>query len=315
CHLSINMKDKYYILKSGKRNEITPLRVFDNPSAFKVLSNPLGWKIFRSLSKPVCPMDLAKSLGIHEQKVYYYFRKFRDMGLVEEIRSEARHGTLAKFYRIKDHSFALMLDNAPKEEMEITPPGIKKNLYPFIKERKINFMIIVGSPDPHGPWKERALDSPTAIDLGLFLGSFTNAGHGNTNYKLDIEVRENDLRNNLILVGGPVANTVTQKINDSLPVYFDTRTRNIVSKLSKKSYNEEENGFISMIQNPWDNTKKILVFAGKRFPGTRAAVLAFIKDIDMVMEGNRFDRASKSRVVRGYDMNGDGIIDSFEILE
>ncbi len=309
------MKDKYYVLKSGKKNEITPLRVFDDPSAFKVLSNPLGWKIFRSLSKPVCPMDLAKSLGIHEQKVYYYFRKFKELGLVEEVRSEARHGTLAKFYKIKGHSFAIMLDNAPKEEMDITPPSQKNNLLPFIKDREINFTMIVGSPDPHGPWKERALDSPTAIDLGLFLGSFAKTAYGIPNYRLDIEVRDNDLKNNLILVGGPVVNTVTQKINDKLPVYFDTKTRNIVSRISGKSYNEEENGFISLIENPWDKKKKILVFAGKRFPGTKAAILAFLNDLDMVMEGNRFERGIRSRVVRGFDMDGDGIIDSFEFLE
>ncbi len=309
------MKERYYLLRSGKKKEITPMRVFDDPSAFRALSNPLGWKIFRSLSEPRCPMDLAKSLGIHEQKVYYYFRKFRDTGLVEEVRSEARHGTLAKFYKISDHALGLVTGDAPMERMEFVPPEQRDSLEPFIADREINFRMIVGSPDPHGPWKERALDSPTAIDLGLFLGSFSAPGKGTPNYKLDIEVRESDLKDNLILVGGPVANMITRRVNDRLPVYFDTRTRNIVSRLSKKEYGEEENGFISLIRNPWCKKKKLLVFAGKRFPGTRAAILAFTKDLDMVMEGNRFDRNTKSRVVRGFDMSGDGVIDSFEILE
>ena len=47
--------------------------------------------------------------------------------------------------------------------------------------------------------------------------------------------------------------------------------------------------------------------AGKRFPGTRAAVLAFINDPEKIMRGNRFDRSKISKVVRGYDMDGDGI--------
>jgi len=281
----------------------------------KILSSPLGWKIFRSLEKPKCPMDLAKEIGIHEQKVYYYMRKLRDSGLVEDAGEEMRHGTLAKFYRIKDHAFAFRLEGAAEERVDMTHPEYRKNLDPFVKDGKINFTIIIGSPDPHGPWKERALDSPTAIDLSLFLGTFASGLSGVPNYKLDTEAREADLSGNLILVGGPVANMITNRINDKLPIYFDIKTRNIISRVSKKTYSEDENGFISMIDSPWESGKKILIFAGKRFPGTRAAILAFIRDTDRIMQGNRFDKKTTSRVVRGYDMDGDGVIDSYEIIE
>lgn len=310
------MKERFYLLKSGsKGNDVTPVRIFSRPEVFRTLSNPLGWKIFTSLSKPTCPMDLAKSLGIHEQKVYYYMRKLRELDLVEEAGRETRHGTLARFYKIKDQAFAMMLESAPFEKFDRGPPEVVKGLEPFISDNGVNFLMVVGSPDPHGPWKERALDSPTAIDLGLFLGSFLREKKGIPNYRLDTETRESDLKNNLILVGGPVANMITSRVNGKLPVYFDTKTRNIVSRLSKKTYSDDENGFISIIENPWEKSKKILVFSGKRFLGTRAAILAFVNDIDRVLEGNRFDRNSKSRVIRGYDMDGDGIIDSYEFLE
>jgi hypothetical protein len=215
---------------------------------------------------------------------------------------------------VKDYAFALKLENAPSERIEIPSPLYVKDLEPFIEKGKMKFTIIVGSPDPHGPWKSRGLDSPCAIDLALFLGSFIH-GKISPNYKLDIEVREKDLKGNLILVGGPMVNMTTKKVNNRLPIRVDLKNKNIVSKISKKSYIEEECGFIDIIDNPWHKPSKILVLAGKRFPGTRASILTFIKDLEKVMEGNRFNRKVIAKVVRGYDLNGDGIIDSSEILE
>ena len=302
---------KFFLLKSGKKSEIIPARVFENPNTLRILTNPLGWRIYQNLLLPQCPIDLARKLGMHEQKVYYYVRKLKKLGLIEEVGREARHGTLAKFYRAKNHALAIRLKGARKERIDVHFP--KVNLEPFIVDRKPDFTIVVGSPDPHGPWKARALDSPAAIDLALFLGSLSS--EVGQNYKLDIEVRERDLRRNLILVGGPIANMITKKVNNKLPVSIDTKTKDIRSGISGKTYRDDEHGLICMVQNPWNPSKKILAFAGKRFPGTRASILAFITDPERIMEGNRFDKTKIARVVRGYDLNGDGIVDSAEILE
>jgi hypothetical protein len=40
-----------------------------------------------------------------------------------------------------------------------------------------------------------------------------------------------------------------------------------------------------------------------------------MNDPQKILKGNRFDRMKISRVVRGYDMDGDGVIDSAEIME
>jgi hypothetical protein len=259
-------------------------------------------------------MDIARKIGEHEQKVYYYINKFRKHGLVEEVRSEKRKGTLAKFYQAKESAFAFKLGEARWVKFEALAHEKKKSLEPFVVNGRADFTIVVGSPDPHGPWNERALDSPTAIDLALFIGSFID-DRVTPNYKLDIEMREKDMKNNMILVGGPVVNMVTKRINKVLPVNFDPNRRDIISKISNNIYRDDQFGSINMIENPWNRSKRILVFAGKRFPGTRAAILAFMNDSQKILKGNRFDRTKISRVVRGYDMDGDGVIDSAEIME
>jgi hypothetical protein len=234
--------------------------------------------------------------------------------LIKEIKSEQRHGTVAKFYQIRDRIFVLTF-NPEFKRLNIQSPIKSKLLEPWVIDRKLNAIIVVGSPDPHGPWKARASDSCCAIDFALFLGTFTD-GKNIPNYKLDVEVREKDLNENLILIGGPMVNLITQKVNPKLPIYIDLNgEKNIVSKISGKNYIEEESGLIAVIDNPWNSKKKILVLAGKRFQGTRSAVIAWIKYLDKIAKGNKFKPKIIARIVKGYDLDGDGIIDSAEILE
>lgn len=311
-------KGKYFLLESkGKKHTLVPIRLFDGPEHMKLFSSKLGWKIFQEFSEPSVPIDVAKRMGIHEQKVYYYINKFKNAKLMKEIKSEPRHGTIAKFYQIRDFAFGIKLDSVPAEgELNIHSPTHVKFLEPFIMDGNLNAKIIVGSPDPHGPWKARASDSCCAIDFALFIGAFTR-GKQVPNYKLDTEVREKDLKGNLILFGGPTVNMVTRKINKILPISFEIKRdlRRIKSELSGKIYKSDEFGVIEIVENPWDKRGKILILAGKRFHGTRSAVLAWVKHLDKVMSGNKFNQKIIAKVVRGYDMNGDGIIDDAEILE
>ena len=306
---------KYFLMKSNKKNEIAPVLLFKDPSKLKVLTSKLGWKIFIMLAEPHCPIDMARKLGIHEQKVYYYINKLRKNGLIKEIRTEQRHGALAKFYQSAQESFALASDNVSFSRLSIKSPEKSRLLHPFIDNGKLNATIVVGSPDPHGPWKSRASDACCAIDFALFLGAFT-AGENLPNYRLDVEVREKTMKGNMILIGGPTANMITMKYNKNFPIYIDAdHDKNIVSTLSKKTYTAEDCGIVSIIDNPRNPNAKIFMLAGKRFAGTRATILAVIKRLDEFLEGNKFDRSIKSRVVKGYDMDGDGVIDSAEFLE
>ncbi len=308
--------ERHFLLSSGKKQTAIPISLLESPEALKNLTSGLGWRILQELAEPGCPMDIAKKLGVHEQKVYYYINKFKAAKLIHEVKRERRHGTVAVFYLVRDYAFGFKLARTPeKETLSIASPKHSKLMEPFVSQGRLNAKIIVGSPDPHGPWKARASDSCCAIDFALFLGAFTD-GTATPNYKLDTEVREKDLKGNLILIGGPAANMIMNKINPKLPVFIDMKHDvKIFSTLSRRSYGEDENGMVVSAENPWDKTSRILVVAGKRFQGTRAAIIGLITKPERIFSGNKHDKSVIAKVVRGYDMDGDGIIDSAEILE
>lgn len=312
------MKSQHFLLRTdGERHVMHPVRVLDSPEAIRAFTSGLGWRVFRELAEPACPMDIARKLGVHEQKVYYYIRKFRQAGLIREAGSEERGGATARLYQVRHSSICVSLGGSPVRELNISSPAHLKLLRPFVEDGNLNAKIIVGSPDPHGPWKARASDSCCAIDFALFMGAFTS-GKQVPNYKLDTEVRERDLKGNLILIGGPTVNMVTRRINNILPVFIDLRgSAKIKSSLSGKTYKYDEVGMVVIVDNPWDRKRgsRILVIAGNRFQGTRSAILAWIKGLDRVMAGNVNDPKSIAKVVRGYDMDGDGVIDTPEFLE
>ncbi len=67
--------------------------------------------------------------------------------------------------------------------------------------------------------------------------------------------------------------------------------------------------------NPFNKDKRILVIAGKRFSGTRAAIIAFLKHFNEIVTGNKFNNNINARVVEGLDIDSDGIVDEVEFLE
>ena len=299
--------------ESGLASEVSALR---NPRRLKAITSELGWRIYQELSKAAAsPVDLAKKLKIHEQKVYYHVNQLRKSDLIRLIRTEERQGALTKFYVARPEAIVVMHENTESHKLKLDAEAVPDVLRDFIASGKANFKIVIGSPDPHGKYKARGSDSCCAIDLALFLGSFTNSVSA-ANYKLDTEMRENDYKQNLIVVGGPKANTVTEALNRALKVRMDESDDwNIVSKLSGHSYSEDDNGFIAITKNPWDETKKVIVFAGRRFPGTRATVIAFVKHFNEIMKGNKYDPRSSTKVVKGIDYDGDGVVDDVEFLE
>jgi hypothetical protein len=150
------------------------------------------------------------------------------------------------------------------------------------------------------------------MDLALFLGTFLNYVP-KLNVRLDTEVRDEDLKNNLIIIGGPIVNKVTDKVNQKLSIRFENG--NIKSTVSNETYPQDECGLIVKTKNPFNKDKKILVVAGKRFSGTRAAIIAFLKNFKKITQGNIHNNNIKAKVVEGVDLDADGIVDDVEFRE
>lgn len=292
------------------------------PEQLKVALSPLAWKILKILAeKPNYSKEIGNRLKVNEQKVYYHIRNLEKSGLIEKLKEEKRQGAVAKFYTLTDYAFTLLLK--PLEESQKVfhlKKEYKNFLEPFILNGKLNALIILGNPEPHGMAKARAKDGLFATDLGLFFGTFLNY-IPEVSTKLDTEVKEDDLKNNLILIGGPGVNFITAKVNAKLPIKFERIKdqgnfySSFHSEISGKNYSEEGYGIIVKGKNPFDKTKDILLIAGRRMAGTRAAILAFLQKFDEICKGNSYDSKVFARIVEGIDKDSDGVIDSVEFLE
>ena len=286
-------------------------------SHVKPLTSRLAQSILSLLAKtPLYPKAIAKQLSVNEQKVYYHIRRLEKAGIVKVSRSEAIGGTMANFYSLTFPAFVVKFGDwrvATKiEELEEKPRSFME---PFIEDGNLNAVIIVGSPDPHGPEKARSRDGYYGIDLSLFMGTFLNYVP-ELNVKLDTEARREDLEKNLILIGGPVVNSITERINDHLQIRFIKEENwKVKSFISGKEYLSDEIGVIVKAKNPFNPKKYILLVAGKRHAGTRAVIIAFIRHFEEIIKGNKYNPKLLARVVEGVDLNSDGIVDDVEFLE
>lgn len=282
----------------------------------KPVSSKLAKDILKTISeKQSYPLEIANKLKQNEQKIYYHIRKLEKAGLIKVVRKEDMHGATANYYDLTDSAFFIRFkDFRPTHKISYLTKEEEEFLDPFVKDGKLDALIVVGSPDPHGPDMARSRDGYYGIDLALFLGTFLYYVPS-FNVKLDTELTEKDLKQNLILIGGPVVNRITEKVNKKLPVRFDRDNRNIYSTVSGKAYPSDESGMIVKEKSPFNKDKKILVVAGKRFSGTKAAIIGFLQGFKQIIKGNRHNKKIIAKVVEGFDLDSDGAIDSVEFKE
>ncbi len=181
--------------------------------------------------------------------------------------------------------------------------------------------IVVGSPDPHGPFRARARDGHYASYLALFLGRFVELPEDFV-VRLDVDVKaEKDEGNNLILVGGPGTNLLTQEVNEHLPIRFNMMPSKhgfllggLVSEGTGRVYTGDSVGLIARIVNPWNRGKVVTVLAGNKAVGTKSCVIALTRFWAETLK-NFEGQERFATVVQGFDLDGDGKIDSIDVLE
>jgi len=314
-------------LLSGKRTQFMAkdITIFEDPEILRSVLNKLSWKILQLLSeKEMYPMEVARKLNVHEQKVYYHIRKLTKAGVIKVVREEEKKGAVAKYYKA---SFPAMGVELPFGYQKINrfpvtniDEKMKRFLSPLIKDGTFDGKIVVGSPDPHGPFKARARDGHYAAYLTLFLGQLVDLPE-DFPIKLDVDVKvEKEESNNLILVGGPGTNLITQEFNEFLPICFNMMPSEhgfllggMVSEKTQKVYTADNIGLIARIANPWNRNKSVIVLAGNKAVGTKACVLALTKFWKKTLKN--FGDEKFAVVIQGFDLDGDGKVDSIEVLE
>ena len=318
---------KRLLLKGEKgQHEVKEVAVFDDPERLRAVLSKLSWRILGHLSdKEMYPLEIAKKLNVHEQKVYYHIRKLAKAGVIKIVREEKKKGATAKYYKVSFPAFGVELPFGYRKTRTISIPSIDEKLTrffsPFLKDGSFDGKIVVGSPDPHGPFKARARDGHYASYLALFLGQFVELPEDFA-VKLDVDVKaEKDEANNLILVGGPGTNLITQEVNEFLPIRFNMMPSEhgflfsgLVSEKTGNVYTSDVIGVIARIVNPWDKEKRIIVIAGNKAVGTKACVIALAKFWKEALK-NFVDEEKFAAVIQGFDLDGDGKVDSIEVLE
>ncbi len=321
------MGGKLLIQQDGTTERIKEIAIFDDPQKLKMILNHLTWKILVMLSEEqMYPLEIARRIGIHEQKVYYHIRKLVKAGVIRVSREEEKKGATAKYYTPISQAFGIEFPQDYRLVRRSMSPDLNGQLEKFFKEfiseeGSLDGKVVVGSPMPHGPFKTSARDGHYAAHLTFFLGQFVKMPQ-DFPIKLDVDVKaEKEEGSNLILVGGPGTNLLAQEVNESLQIKFNMQPSDkgfllggLMSKKTSQIYTADAVGVISKIINPWNRTKRVLVLAGNKAVGTKACVLALTnfweKTLKTFEGGDDF-----VCIVQGFDLDGDGKVDSVEILE
>ncbi|HMK93983.1 MAG TPA: helix-turn-helix domain-containing protein [Candidatus Limnocylindrales bacterium] len=320
------MDKKLLLQDNGNTQEVKEISIINDSQKLKMVVGSLSWKILTLLSKKeMYPLEIAKQLGMHEQKVYYHIRKLVKAGAITVEREEKKKGATAKYYKTVSPAFGIEFPSGYKPIQNLCTLSIDKQLQEFFKEFISNGVfdgkIVVGSPQPHGPFRTSARDGHYAAHLAFFLGQFAKMP---TEFvvKLDVDVKaEKEEKNNLILVGGPGTNLLTQEINEYLPIKFIMQSSEqgfllggLSSKKTLQVYTSDVSGLIAKIVNPWDSTKRIIVLAGNKAVGTKACVIALTNFYKKTLQEYKGEDTF-AVVIHGFDLDGDGKVDSIEVNE
>jgi len=304
-----------YIVKSTDNTLFYDEAIDLKLDSLRLIGHPIRLKILRLLAKkPMYPIELAKALKMHEQKVYYHVRQLQAAEAIEVVEKKEIRGTTAKRFSPRALNFTFSLSFRGRNLTDLIEKSrdtvMDKFLHPFINKGRYDSHIVVGSPDPHGPFKARARDGHYAVELALFLGGLSSLSHSFST-KLDVDT---DLKKdkNLIIVGGPVTNLTMAKVNDLCPAKFsDKKPWGIVGK---ENYADDSIGLISKVKNPHFAGGSLLIIAGIRFAGTKAAILGLTRFHKLIL--SRYNEQKEFyAIVQGFDLDGDGQVDSVELLE
>jgi predicted transcriptional regulator len=321
------MNKKMLLQNDGNTQKVKEISMMQDSQKLQMILGKMSWKILETISeKEMYPLEIARKLGIHEQLVYYYIRRMAKAGVITVEKEENKKGATAKYYKAVAQAFGVEFPHGYKTMQRPSLLGASEQIQNFFKEfinenGAFEGKIVVGSPTPHGPFKTSARDGHYAAHLTFFLGQFAKMP---TEFaiKLDVDVKaEKEEKNNLILVGGPGTNLLTQEINQYLPVQFNMQSSDqgfllggMVSQKTSRVFTADVAGLIAKIVNPWDKTKRIIILAGNKAVGTKACVLALTNFWKKTLQGYRGEDTFAT-VIQGFDLDGDGKVDSIEVPE
>lgn len=267
---------------------------------------------------PRYPAEIARALKAHHQTVYYHVARLERSGLITRVSRESIRGGEANLFALASDGYAIEFQVKGEPLPNLRASNRSKSLGGFFREYfregELDGWIVVGSPMPHGATSTQARDGHYAVQLGFALGQFV-ALPGRFPVKLDVDVKAENLRgSNLIVVGGPRTNIISEELNQYLPLRFKQGGfwGSIVDDKGG-SYNSELDCLVAKIENPWERGKFCVVAAGLTGAGTKAAVIGICNYADLLFRN--YVSGKYASLLRGIDRDGDGKVDSVELLK
>jgi len=289
--------------------------IVDDPELLRLVSSPVGYGILSKIAHGSgYPAEIARELNVSKQLAYYYVRQLEEMGLVVKVGEDNVRGGRAQLYQANFDSITLIINKRGWREGKTRnmPRKIAEFLSPVVNDGRMDGIVVVGSPHPHGPNMAVASDGHYAFQLGLFLGQYIEPT-GDFKVRLDVDVKAEKLYdNNMILIGGPGVNLITAMVNNLMPIRFNEKNywASIISP--NNVYTSEFTGLVAKVR--MENGRYAIVLAGLRSVGTKAAILMLTSRWRELLRG--YDGEDEwAAVIMGLDLDGDGRIDSAKLLE
>jgi len=291
-----------------------------DPSDFFPAASGLGHKILRLLAKgPNYPSMIARELKLYHQAVYYHMKRLERAGLVVRASQKTVRGGKAQLYALASDGYAVEFEVKGEEfglSSSLSRSGrLGRFLKEFISDGQLDGWIVVGSPEAHGPNRTQGRDGHYAIQIGFALGQFVSLPRMFP-VKLDVDLKAEKLQgSNLLVVGGPRTNIIAAELNKHMPIRFSEESFfGAIVDGSGRRHLSEFDSVLTKFTNPWDHSKICVVAAGLSGAATKAAVIGLTNMAERVLAGYSEEGGDFAVVLHGLDMDGDGKVDSVEIL-
>ena len=154
------MNKKLLLHEEDKTQKVKEIAVIEDPQKLKMILDRLSWKILVMLSeKEMYPLEIARKLGVHEQKVYYHVRKLARAGAITVVREEEKKGAIAKYYKAVSPAFGIELPQGYKTIERLSLIGMDEQIQKFFKEfigkdGAFEGKIVVEAQHPTDPSKQ-----------------------------------------------------------------------------------------------------------------------------------------------------------------
>jgi len=316
--LGLAMREGLLLDPKSKERMTKRVLVSEKPDAFRPASGKVGQKILTLLAAgPRYPAEIARALKTHHQTVYYHVGRLEKAGLITRISSKSIRGGEANLFALSSDGYAVEFqvrgEPLPTLQASTRSGSLGRFFKEFFRDGELDGWIVVGSPLPHGATGTQARDGHYAVQLGFALGQFV-ALPRRFPVKLDVDLKAENLKgSNLIVVGGPRTNVISEELNQYLPLRFTQGGfwGSIVDDQGR-SYNSELDCIVAKIENPWEAGKTCVLAAGLTGAGTKAAIIGMCNFADLIFQ--RYNSGRYACLLRGADRDGDGKVDSVELL-